>query len=272
MFWGELEDPVPRPFDRFADAEQFAFVCGGARHQLAVFRAMQRRTAGAEPQCPGPKGFLYQRAHRVDVGVGGGLVGCASVAHHEPAQRAVRDLRAHVEYSRLGCQCIEVFGEARPLPDDAFGHGAARDVFHALHQRDEPVMSVGCRRGEPHTAVAHHHGGHPMPTRRREVGVPTGLGVVVRVDVDEPRRHQQPVGIDRLVGRRARACGFHCRDEPLVDHHIGMASGGATPSTSRPLRMTRSCMAAVSHGCPGVQPRAAMWWCSKPFDDTAESC
>ena len=39
-----------------------------------------------------------------------------------------------------------------------------------------------------------------MPARQRAVGIPEELGVVVGVQVDEARRHDQAAGVDRLVG------------------------------------------------------------------------
>jgi len=39
-----------------------------------------------------------------------------------------------------------------------------------------------------------------VPARQRAVGIPEELRVVVRVQVDEARRHDQAAGIDRLVG------------------------------------------------------------------------
>ena len=39
-----------------------------------------------------------------------------------------------------------------------------------------------------------------MPARQRAVGIPEELRVVVGVQVDEARRHDQAAGVDHLVG------------------------------------------------------------------------
>ena len=63
----------------------------------------------------------------------------------------------------------------------------AGDVLHALHQADEPLVAIRGHRREADAAVAHHDGGDAVPAARRELLVPRGLAVVVRVDVDEAR-------------------------------------------------------------------------------------
>ena len=67
-------------------------------------------------------------------------------------------------------------------------------------------MRVGAHRREPDAAVAHDHGGHAVPARRREQRVPGGLAVVVRVQVDEAGREQQAVGVDGAVRRAVGEC------------------------------------------------------------------
>ena len=108
----------------------------------------------------------------------------------------------------LAAEGVEVLGVAGPVPRDALDHGAAGDVLDAFHQRDQPVVTIGRGRGEPDAAVAHHHGRDAVPAGRRQPRIPSGLRVVVRVDVDEARCHQQAVGIDRAASDRARASGF----------------------------------------------------------------
>ena len=56
---------------------------------------------------------------------------------------------------------------------------------------------TGC---EPDAAIAHDHGGHPMPSRRGHLAAPGGLAVIMGVDVDKPRRHQPPCRVQFLYG------------------------------------------------------------------------
>jgi len=55
-------------------------------------------------------------------------------------------------------------------------------------------------RREREPAVAHQHGRDAVPDRRGAELVPEGLGVVVSMRVDDARRHEEPVGIDRRGG------------------------------------------------------------------------
>ncbi len=77
----------------------------------------------------------------------------------------------------------------------------AGDVFHALHQLDQPVVVGGVHRREADTAVPRNDRRDTVPRRRDHPFVPRRLPVVVRVDVDEPGRDEEAVGVDRARGR-----------------------------------------------------------------------
>jgi hypothetical protein len=133
----------------------------------------------------------------------------------------VRHLCAHVEAAGHALERVEVLREGLPAPRDAFGERGSGDVLDALHQLDQPVLAARPHWREADATVAHHHGGDAVPARRREQRVPGDLAVVVRVEVDEPGRDQQAVGVDDLlrrpVGQRA-----DLRDAPLVDGDVGL--------------------------------------------------
>jgi hypothetical protein len=59
---------------------------------------------------------------------------------------------------------------------------------------------LGTERGQREAAVAREHGRHAVPDGRGAELVPEGLGVIVRVEVDDPGRHEEPIGIDGLRG------------------------------------------------------------------------
>ena len=120
----------------------------------------------------------------------------AALAHHVGAHRAVRHLRADVDRARPLGERVEVLGERLPAPVDALAQRGAGDVLDALHQLDQPLLAAGVHRREADAAVAHHDRGDAVPARRRELRVPGGLAVVVRVHVDEAGRDQQAVGVD----------------------------------------------------------------------------
>jgi len=99
-------------------------------------------------------------------------------------------------------QQVEIVGKALPSPP---GHPHAErragDVLHPFHEVDQDVGVGGPDGGETHPAIAHHQRRHPVGGRRLQNVVPGDLAVVVGVDVDPPRGHERPVGLDDLPGR-----------------------------------------------------------------------
>ena len=188
-----------------------------------------------KPSAPTRSASSTRPRHAADV-VGRGVVE-GSLAHDVGAQRSVWHLGPEIEDPRAPLQIVEVLGEGLPAPLDSVGERRAGDVLDALHELDQPVAPVGRSWCEAHTAVAHHHGGDAVPTRRRQLGIPRGLGVVVGVGVDEARRDDPAVRVDlaparthvadvddRLAvdrdvagrGRRARAVD----DAAVADHEV----------------------------------------------------
>ena len=108
----------------------------------------------------------------------------------------MRDHCADVGDKLATVKCVEVLGKGFPIPCNTFTQCCTGNVFDALHQLDEELVLVGLGRGEPDPAVAHHQGGHAVRRGRLELGIPCGLTVIVRMDVDEARRHQQAACID----------------------------------------------------------------------------
>jgi hypothetical protein len=143
----------------------------------------------------------------------------------------VGHLGADVDHVGVGGDGVEVLGEGLPAPADALAQRGAGDVLDALHQADEPVVAIGCHRGEPDAAVAHHHGGDAVPARRRQQGVPGGLAVVVGVDVDEPGRDQGAVGVDLLAGRAGDTADLG--DAPAGDGDVRGPGGVPRPVDDR---------------------------------------
>ena len=127
-----------------------------------------------------------------------------ALAHHVRAHRRVRHVRPDVDRARHALERVEVLGERLPVPVDPLGERGAGDVLDAFHQLDEPLVAVRAHRREADAAVAEDRGGHAVPARRREVRVPGGLAVEVRVHVDEAGRDEQPVGVDGRAGRARR--------------------------------------------------------------------
>ena len=125
---------------------------------------------------------------------------------------------------------VEVLGEGLPLPVDALVQRGARDVLDAFHQLDEEVAPVGPHGGEADAAVAHDDGGDAVPARRRDLGIPRDLAVVVRVDVDPTGREEQAVAVELAM---AAAVGVDVGDDVLaVDREIARTLRGARAMTT----------------------------------------
>ncbi len=234
----ELEHAVAGAAQRVGDPVQLVGRRVRPRHELAGLRSVDRGARGREAQRAGPQAALDDLGHRVDVGAGRLFVRRTTVTHHVAAHRAVRHLGADVDRVPAGVERVEVLLERLPLPGHPLGQRGARDVLHALHQLDQPLVPVGCRRREADAAIAHHHRGDAVPRRWRQVRVPRRLAVVVRVDIDPPGRHEQPVGVD---GGRRRSTAERPRVGDLGDHTVGHGDIGD------PGR----CSAAVDQQPPG---------------------
>ena len=162
---------------------------------------------------------MHEARHRLDL-VGGGVV-VSALAEDIGARRGMGHLSRDIEHARHPVEGVEIVGERLPLPVDALVQRGARDVLDTLHQLDEEVLATRAHRREADSAVAHDDGGDAVPTRRRDVGVPGDLPVVVGVDVDPSRREHEPAGVDltppSLIGLANRG------DATGVDGHVAGA-------------------------------------------------
>jgi len=205
---GQLEHTGAEVTEHSAYPEQLVFRRERARHGLAVDGAVSEGAAGGEAKGAGLDALSHDGGHGLDVVGRRRLVARAALAHHVAPNGPVGHLCAEVHNVLATVERVEELREALPAPGDARREGGAGDVLHALHEADEPLVAIRGHRCEAHAAVAHHHRGHavpargPVPARGRELLVPGGLAVVVRVDVDEARRDEGPVGVDLA---RARA-------------------------------------------------------------------
>ena len=190
-------------------------------------------TGGGEADGPGVESPADQVAHGRQL-VGAGHLGrvAAPVSHHVGAHRGVGDVGTHVEHAAMRAEYVQIVRERLPTPGQALGQGRSRDVLHPFEQADEPVMAIGPGRGETDAAVAHGHGGDPVPRRGGQQGIPGGLAVEVSMDVDESGRHQGSVGIDLPPGRLGQPTDAH---HPVALHtHIGGHGRGAGAVHHRP--------------------------------------
>ena len=170
------------------------------------------------------------------------LVPRAAVAHDVGADGAVRHVRRDVDRARQLLERVEVLGEALPLPRDAFGERGAGDVLDAFHEADQPLVAIGGGGREADAAVAHDDGRDAVPRRRRHLGVPRRLAVVVGVDVDEAGRDDLAAWRRSPRGRAAAIGPTAAIRSPSIATSAATGSP-PVPSTTVPPRITRSCIA-----------------------------
>ena len=165
------------------------------------------------PSAPAADRVANDLSHGIDVSRSGRLVPGSPITHHVRADRPVGDLGTDVHRPLASAESVEILGERLPLPIDPLREGGTGNVLHTFHESDEPFASFGSDRREADAAIAHDHGGDAVQRRGCEQVVPGGLAVIVGVDVDPSRRHQESGGIEvrapgvREIGTRSQRCG-----------------------------------------------------------------
>ncbi len=193
---------------------------------------MGDRPRRGEPERAGLQGLTDDVTHRSNVLGRCGFIRRTALTHHVGAHGAVRNLCTHIEHLGQTVDDVEILGKALPVPADPVGERRAGNVLDAFHESDEPVATVLLHRGEADPAIAHHDGRDPVPARRGEGRIPCDLAVVVRVNVDETRRDDEPVGVDGPSGAARHAA--HLGDDAVVDGHVGRASRGTRSVDDEP--------------------------------------
>jgi len=133
----------------------------------------------------------------------------------------MRHLGGEVDVATPLSQCLEILGEALPVPRHAFAHDEFGDVLDALHDLDQGVAVLRPAGRKTDAAIAHQHGGHAVPRGGREAIVPGHLPVIVRVDIDESRRYRQAPGVD--LGAPGAGNAAHGGDPAILHGDISLA-------------------------------------------------
>ena len=200
------------------------------RHRVPVavvvcVRLRAREAEGTRVEC-----VVEHGGHVLDLGFGRGPFGCA-LAHRDPAQRAVPGEEAGVHRHAARLDLGEVVAEAGPVPRDARLERRERDALDPGHEPGEVLGVLLARGRQRETAVPADDRGHSVEQRRARARIPEELRVVVRVEVHEPGREGQAVGLDG-----ARRAIFDVTDRHDVT--------GANPDVG----LTRGRAGAVDHG------------------------
>ena len=251
---------------RAAQCEQLVLGGIGARDGFTVDGPVRLGARGREAQRAGLDGLLDDARHSGDIVGVGCLVARPPLTHHVAADRAVGHLGSVIDCQFLLLDCVEIFGEALPLPGDALGQGRTGDVLDAFHQFDEPLLTTRCDGREPDAAVTADHGGHPVQTGWLEQSVPADLAVVVCVNVYESGRHDPTGGVDGLRGRPDEAgivalAAAHLDDHPVLDADIGpngLAPGAVDDGASGDRQVVHANASSTDprdHGSAGNRDR-----------------
>ena len=137
--------------------------------------------------------------------------------------------------------------------------GGQRHALHPGQHGGEVLGVVGSGRRQREAAVPADHRRHPVQRRRAGRRIPEELGVVVGVQIDEPRGHQEPVGFDDPVGLLVDGADGH---DPSVAHpDVGPSAPGrrCRRPPCRPGSTGRACRGPLlsrSHGRRHPRPPA----------------
>jgi len=112
----------------------------------------------------------------------------------------VPDVGGDVHREAASVEGVEVFGKGLPLPLQPGAQHIARDVLDRFHRGHEQIVIGGTGRCEADSAHAENDGRHPVCVARRERVIEEGLTVVMRMDVNEARGHNETLCIDDLAG------------------------------------------------------------------------
>ena len=216
-----LEEAAARIFHAERYARQLFLVRPQRRRVFAGQALVADRARRGKSESAGADRILRNLAHGGDVDLGRLLVPDGAVAHDVDAHRSMRQQCTQIDIAFACGQRCEVFAKRLPGPLQALVHDGARDILDAFHQLDEFFAILRLARREADAAVAHHRRGNPVPCRGRRVRVPHGLSIVMRMNIDESRRHDAPLGIHLL---RATACHLaNRRDSTILDPDIALA-------------------------------------------------
>src|SRR5262244_2866170 len=88
------------------------------------------------------------------------------------------------------------------------------------------------QRGKTKPAVADGDRGHAVPTANRAVGIPVQLSIIVGVEINKPRGHDEPAGIDHL-GRLVAVEPADLGDLAIFDANVSLVAWHPRPIDDR---------------------------------------
>ena len=224
----QFEHRVGQALHAHAQGQHFVVAGKGAGHIVPMNIFVQQCLRAGKPNGTRLNPFPHQFGHRLDLGPRRRVVGVTALAHHVGAHRAVGHLGRHVDRSGHGFQRIQILGKTLPLPVDTLGQCRPGNILYAFHQLDQKVTIFGFNRCKPDPAIAHHHGGNTVPARGCEHRIPSGLTVVMRVNVYPTRCNQQTGRVYLLLGLTSNLTGLaDGRNAPVLHGNVTDKAGFA---------------------------------------------
>ncbi len=149
------------------------------------------------------------------------------LAHDDAPERGMTTEEPGIHGDAVLLDAIEVVGERLPVPRHTLLQCRQRDAFDPRHQARQVVDVLVAAGREREPAVPAEHGRDAVQRRRARSRVPEQLRVVVRVQVDESRRDDEAVGVDRA--RRGVVDIADLDDASAHDRDVGAPRRGARP-------------------------------------------
>ena len=149
--------------------------------------------------------------HRGDLVVGGGALGRV-LAHHVQAERCVAQTTRDIDRGAARARRVEELREGLERPLGAEPGEERVDDMPSTFSSVRRSVAVPARVGatpKPQLPITTEV--TPCQGEMVSMRIPEDLGVVVRVDVDEARRHDHAVGIDRARALPRHAERGDCR-------------------------------------------------------------
>src|SRR5262249_42925222 len=135
-----------------------------------------------------------------------------------------------------------------------------RNCFDPGHRQHGTVTQVRLAWSKTEPAVPNDNGGHPMPAGHGAIRIPVDLRIVMRMQIDEPRRNNEPMCIERFLG----VARFELADLgnfALFNPDISETAGRAGTINNR---STLDDYIEFRHGCSSLRIERSLSGCSVP--------
>ena len=163
MITHDLEHTSTGRTNSFSNTDQLVGLGVERGSKLALACPMVCGTRGTETHTACLDSVANQVRHSGNVLGSCWLTVGAALTHDMKPESPMGDIGPAVDVVRNSFDRVEIFGEAVPVPGQAFVQRCPGDIFDAFHQFDELVVVFVVYGRETHTAVTHDHRRHAMP-------------------------------------------------------------------------------------------------------------